>query len=114
MSEILLKNDDLLPLSQFAPEFAKWLSFAEGNNYLFENEEIMKYFGEKLTVAESIFCNNYARHLIFGTNAPNLNESSFNCSPMYRQALLEKIVRYKLQKDNYILPLAIQVCTKRL
>ena len=105
---VLFEFDDLIPLEDFAPNFSSWLSKAD-KCQSFENAETMRYYGNKLTVAESIFCNNYARHVVFGSTKPNLEEGSFDCSPMYRQALLEQIVRERLKSDNYVFPLAIKI-----
>lgn len=109
MSKILFENEDLIPLSQFAPKFAVWLSDVDRTSKDFENHDVMRYYGQKLTASEAAFCGSYARHIIFGASPPNLEEGSFDCSPMYRQALLEKIVRERLKNDNYVFPLAIKI-----
>lgn len=106
---MLFENEDLIPLNQFAPKFAVWLSDVDRTTKDFENHDVMRYYGQKLTAVEAAFCGSYARHIIFGAKAPNLEEGSFDCSPMYRQALLEKIVRERLKNDNYVFPLAIKI-----
>ncbi len=105
---ILFETEDLIPLSQFAPIFGIWLSNVDRVEAV-DNHDIMRYYGQKLTASEAVFCGSYARHVIFGVKAPNLEEGAFECSPMYRQAFLEKIVREKLKMDNYIFPLLIKI-----
>lgn len=101
--------EDFTPLSIFAPKFAKWLESVDRTTKNEQNHDMMRYYGQKLTAGEAIFCGNFARHIILGTRAPNLNEGSFDCSPMYRQALLEKIVREWLKNDGYVFPLAVRI-----
>ena len=109
MSNVLFETDSLIPLDSFAPKFAIWLSSVDRTNNNADNHDVMRYYGQKLTAAEAAFCGSYARHVIFGVKAPNLEEGSLDCSPMYRQALLEKIVRERLKNDNYVFPLAIKI-----
>lgn len=106
MNERLLELEDFTPLSAFAPNFAKWLAVADRNS---KNDEIMRFYGQQLTASEAAFCGSYARHIILGTQPPNLEEGSFDYSPVYRQCLLEKIVRERLKSDNYVFPLAVRI-----
>jgi hypothetical protein len=105
----LLFTEEYRPLEDFAPNFAAWLNSADRVNKSLPDYEAKRYYCQALTAGEAIFCNNYARHLIFGSPAPDLNEGSFDCSPMYRQALLEKIVRTVLERDDYVMPRAVKV-----
>lgn len=109
MSNVLFETDFFVPLDNFAPKFADWLSSVDRTNKNSENHDVMRYYGQKLTAAEAAFCGGFARHVVLGTIAPNLNEGSFDCSPMYRQALLEQIVRERLKNDGYVFPLAIKI-----
>lgn len=109
MSNVLFETDSFVPLNNFAPKFADWLSSVDRANKNSENHDVMRYYGQKLTAAEAAFCGSFARHVVLGTVAPNLNEGSFDCSPMYRQALLEQIVRERLKNDGYVFPLAIKI-----
>jgi len=109
MSNVLFEIDSFTPLESFAPKFADWLASVDRTNKNAENHDVMRYYGQKLTAAEAVFCGGFARHLILGSPTPNLEEGSFDCSPMYRQALLEKIVRERLKNDRYVFPLAIQI-----
>ena len=106
----LLEIDSVRPLEDFAPKFAQWLSGADRNENHTDKPVLLEFYGQKLTAAEAVFCNSYARHLIFGTPAPNLEGGSIHSSPLYRQSLLEKVVREKLTRlDNYVMPLAIKI-----
>jgi len=109
MNKELFELEDLSPLSDFAPKFAKWLEVVDRAQGDAKNYDVMRYYGQSLTGAEAVFCGSYARHVVLGHPAPNLEEGSFDCSPMYRQALLEKIVRERLKQDNYVFPLAVKV-----
>lgn len=109
MSNILFETDSFVPLDNFAPKFADWLSSVDRTNKNSENHDVMCYYGQKLSATEAAFCGSFARHVVLGTVAPNLNEGSFDCSPMYRQAFLEQIVRERLKSDGYVFPLAIKI-----
>jgi hypothetical protein len=107
---VLFEMDSVRPLDDFAPKFAAWLSNADRSENNADNVVLLEFYGQRLTAAEAVFCNSYARHLIFGTPAPNLEGGSIHSSPLYRQSLLEKVVREKLTRlDNYVMPLAIKI-----
>lgn len=105
----LSSTEEYRPLEDFAPNFSAWLQAVDRVSKNLPDYDIKRYYCQALTAGEAIFCNNYARHLIFGSPAPNLEEGSIDCSPMYRQALLEKIVRKVLENDNYVFPVIVKV-----
>ena len=104
MNPAIVDKNYFTPLSDIAPKFDKWLQSADRAAMTDANYDVLQYYGRILTASEATFCGGFARYLIFGLEAPNLEENCLYASPMYRQALLEKIVRKQLQLDGYMYP----------